>query len=120
MNSCLEDLARSNLRFLIGLLYITVVCVADDAYLLSCIPSGLQGALDIIGHSASLYHQTFNADKTNVVITGSKSDMQYYKDTSSWTINVERFRVVDSNDHLGLIVLGIEEEQKDVDANIAK
>ena len=120
MNSCLNDLTRSNLGFLIGLLCITVVCVADDAYLLSCSPSGLQGALDIIGHSASRYQQTFNADKTAVVITGSRLDMQYYKDTATWTINGEKIKVVDSNDHLGLIVSGIDEEQKNVDANIAK
>ena len=71
-------------------------------------------------NSAPACYQTFNADKTAVVITGSKTDMQYYKDTAAWTINGKKIKVVDSNDHLGLIVSGTDEEQKNVDANIAK
>ena len=60
----------------------------------------------------------FNADKTKLVVTGSVIDMNYYKDTKPWILNSERISVVENNDHLGLIVSGKSEEQKNVDANI--
>ena len=47
-NPCLTALNSSNLGFSIGPICITAVSVADDAYLLSGIRRGLQGALDII------------------------------------------------------------------------
>ena len=119
INSCLTSLAQSNLGFCIGNLCITVVCVADDAYILADCPSGLQGSLDIICHFARRYHLKFNS-KTKIVITGSKIDMEFYKDTASWNVNGELIQVVDDNDHLGLIVSGLNEEQKNVDANIIK
>ena len=120
INPCLLSLRSSNLGFNLGPLCVTVVCVADDSYLLSNTTSGLQGALDIINHYAKLYQLKFNPSKTKVVVTGSKIDMAFYKDTRPWTLNGERIDVVDSNDHLGLVVSGIDEEQKNVDANIIK
>ena len=33
--------------------------------------------------------------------------MAFYKETKSWTLNGERIRVVDSNEHLGLVSLGL-------------
>ena len=53
-----------------------------------------------------------------IVITGSKIDMQFYKDTKPWTLNGERVSVVDNNEHLGLVVSGHDEEQKNVDEKI--
>ena len=120
INSSLLSLNSSNLGFNLGPVCSTVVCVADDAYLLSDSPSGLQGALDIMSHYARRYQLKFNADKTKVVVTGSKADITFYKDTKPWTLNGETVRVVDDNEHLGLIVSGLEEEQKNVDENILK
>ena len=54
------------------------------------------------------------------MISASKLDMSYYKETRPWTLNGERVRVVDSNEHLGLVVSGLDEEQKNVDANLVK
>jgi hypothetical protein len=51
-------------------------------------------------------------------VTGSKIDMQYFQDISPWTLNGETVSVVDNNEHLGLIVSGLNEEQKNVDSNI--
>ena len=51
-------------------------------------------------------------------MTGSKVDMSYYKDTKIWTLYDERIDVTDDNDHLGLIVSGLDEEQKNVDKNM--
>ena len=120
INPCLLSLNDSKLGFELGPLCTTAVCVADDAYLLSSSPSGLQGALDIIAHYARRYQLRFNAEKTKIVVTGSKHDMNFYKETKPWTLNGETVRVVDSNEHLGIVVSGSDEEQKNVDANIIK
>ena len=120
INPCLLSLGSSNLGFPIGTELTSVVCVADDAYLMSDSPSGLQGSLDIMSHYASRHHLTFNADKTKIVVTGSKQDMLFFKETSPWTLNGKKISVVDSNDHLGIIVAGMHEEQLNVDKNIVK
>ena len=118
INPCLTALNSSDLGFQIGPLCITAVCVADDTYVLSNSTSGLQGALNIVNHYGKRYHLKFNADKTKIVVTGSKVDMSYYKETTPWKLNSETVPVVDNNDHLGLIVSGLDEEQKNVDQNI--
>ena len=118
INPCLLSLNSSKLGFSIGPICTTAVCVADDTYLFSNTPSGLQGAMDIISHYANRYQLNFNADKTKIVVTGSKADMEFYKETSPWKLNGERVKVVENNEHLGLIVSGSEEEQKNVDNNI--
>jgi hypothetical protein len=82
--------------------------------------SGLQTAINIISHYANRYQLRFNADKTKIVVTGSKMDMAFYRDTRPWILNGERVKVVENNEHLGLIVSGIEEEQKNIDENIIK
>ena len=120
INSSLLSLKNSKLGFQMGNLTIPVVCVADDAYLLAGTPSGLQAVLDIMEHYAKKYQLRFNASKTKIVVTGSKLDMAYFKETAQWTLNGETISVVDNNEHLGLVVAGLEEEQKNVDQNILK
>ena len=44
--------------------------------------------------------------------------MQFYKDTKPWKLGGDIVSVVDENDHLGLVVSGSEEEQKNVDLKI--
>ena len=46
--------------------------------------------------------------------------MFFDKETKPWTLNGETIRVVDNNEHLGLIVSGMEEERKNIDENIIK
>ena len=108
----------TNLGFHIGPIPVGVVCCADDSYLLSDRPSGLQSALNIVEHYARRYRVIFNASKTKIVITGSKIDMDYYQDIKPWTLGGGKVSVVTDNDHLGLLVSGVEEEQKNVDKNI--
>ena len=120
VNSILLSLNNSKLGFCLGPVCNTAVCVADDAYLLADSPSGLQGALDMISHYAKRYQLRFNADKTRIVVTGSKLDMSFYKDTSPWTLDGHTVKVVDSNEHLGLLVSGADEEQLNVDEKIVK
>ena len=117
INSCLKSLNCSELGFKIGPMTITAVCVADDIYILSDSVSGLQAAINIINHFGKRYQLTFNPSKTKIVVTGSKVDMEYFKDTSPWTLNDKVISVVDSNDHLGLLVAGLHEEQQNIDQN---
>ena len=67
--------------------------VADDTYLLSGSPRGLQGALDIINFFGKRYRIVFNADKTKLIVTGSKHDMEYYRDVNIWKLNDEGIEV---------------------------
>ena len=60
----------------------------------------------------------FNADKTKLVVTGSKIDIDYYQDICPWTLDDKPIAVVEDNDHLGLIVSGLQEEEKNIDSNI--
>ena len=91
-----------------------MVWCADDTYLLS----GLQSAIGIVEHYAKRYRVIFNATKTKIVVTGSKIDMQYYQDVSPWRIGGGTISVVTDNEHLGLVVFGWNEEQKNVYKNI--
>ena len=83
INPCLQSLNDSKLGFYIGPICITAVCVADDTYVLSNTKSGLQSALGIVSHYGKRYQLRFNADKTKVVVTGSKPDMRFYKETTA-------------------------------------
>ena len=46
--------------------------------------------------------------------------MQYYQDISPWTLGGGKVSVVSDNEHLGLVVSGVDEEQKNVDRRIAE
>ena len=60
----------------------------------------------------------FGAKKTKATVTGSKIDMEYYKNIRMWTLYGEQIDVSEDNEHLGLIVSGQDEEAKNVDENI--
>ena len=94
------------------------VCVADDTYVLSGDPRKLQGLVDIVAHYGNRYRVVFGADKTKVTVTGSKTDMSYYRDINIWSLNGEKLNVAEDNEHLGLIVSGTHEEMKNADKNI--
>ena len=118
INPCLTAANSPELGFFIGPICISAVCIADDTYVLSDNPRSLQSIINIIGHYGRRYRLIFGADKTKVTITGSKHDMQYYNDINIWTLYGEKLTVSEDNDHLGLVVSGIDEEMKNVDKNI--
>ena len=120
INPLLKSLNSSNLGFSIGPHCVTSVCIADDTYVLSQSPRSLQSALRIVSHYGKRYKLKFNALKTKAVVTGSKHDMEFYKNTTPWHLNGEVIQVAEENDHLGLIVSGLNEEQKNVDENLQK
>ena len=73
--------------------------------------------LDIMDYGRR-YRLIFGPDKTKVTVTGSRHDMQYYKENIIWSLHGETLEVAEDNDHLGLIVSGYNEEQKNIDKNI--
>ena len=118
INPCLTATNSSELGFWIGPICVSCVCVADDTYILSGDPRKLQGLINIVGHYSKRYRVVFGADKTKVTITGSRQDMSYYKDINIWSLHGDPLTVADDNDHLGLVVSGLDEEMKNVDKNI--
>ena len=62
----------------------------------------------------------FNAHKTKTIITSSKIKVKYYQDTHPWKLNNKTITVADTNEHLCLIISGIDEEQFNVDESKKK
>ena len=118
INPCLISTNNSNLGFWIGPICVTCICVADDTYILSSDPRQLQGIINIVGHYGKRFRVIFGADKTKITNTGSKQDMRYYKDIQMWSLDGNPLTVIEDNEHLGLIVSGLDEESKNVDKNI--
>ena len=54
---------------------------------------------------------------TRLKFTGLKQDMMYYKDIQMWSLDGNPLTVSEDNEHLGLIVSGLDEESKNVDKN---
>ena len=52
-------------------------------------------------------------------MTGSKQDLKYYKDVNIWTLYGEPLIISEDNEHLGLVVSGLNEEVKNLDSNLA-
>ena len=80
----------------------------------------MQALLDIAAHYAKMYRVSFGADKTQITVIGSQSDMTYYSDVSPWFLDGVKVKVSVDNNHLGQIVSGVEQEQKNVDLRIQK
>ena len=120
INSVLETLERANLGVNIGPINTGISCVADDLYLLSDDQVKLQGLLDISQHYGYLYRVKYGANKTVISVIGSKQDMAYYDKIHPWTMDSQKVSVKENNEHLGLIVSGYREEEKNIDLKIRK
>ena len=117
INPCLEAINSANIGFNIGPIKVGAECCADDLYAQTDTPSGLQAVTNIVSHYARRYRVIFNAEKTKIVVTGSRHDLNYYRDISPWSLQGEKIRVVTDNEHLGAVVSGVHEEQKNCDVN---
>ena len=120
INPGLETLENSGLGVDIGPINTGLSCVADDLYLMSDDQVKLQGLLDISQHYGKLYRVKYGANKTVISVVGSKQDMKYYTDIQPWNMNNSPVSVKEDNDHLGLTVSGIREEEKNIDLKIRK
>ena len=82
----------------------------DDAYLVADSPNGIQGCLDITSNYVKRYNIESDTN-TKIVVNGSKINIDSFKVAGLWTLNDERIKVVKDDDHLGLVVSGLHEEQ---------
>jgi hypothetical protein len=55
-----------------------------------------------------------------VTVVRSEIDMLYYQDTTPWQLDGQKVKVTVDNEHLGHIVSGFSQEQKNVDLRIKK
>ena len=120
INPALETLESAQLGVNIGPINTGVSCVADDVYLTTDDQTKLQGLIDIAEDYGQQYRIVYGASKTVISVVGSKKDMQYYKDIQPWTMDNLSVSVEDDNDHLGLVVSGYKEEEKNIDRKIKK
>ena len=117
---CLETLEDAQLGVWIGPVNSGVSGCADDVFLGSDNPTKLQALIDIAAHYGSLYRIQYGASKTKITVSGSEIDVNYYKDTQPWKMSGQTIQVVENNDHLGQIVSGSRQEEKNVDLRIQK
>ena len=116
----LEMIDMAELGVWIGPVNSGVSCCADDILGLTNDQHKLQCIIDIASHYGWKYRVEYGADKTKVTVSGSDIDRQFYRDTQPWTMDNQTIEVVDNNDHLGLIISGKNQEQKNVDLKISK
>ena len=120
INPALETLDESELGVWIGPVNVSGTGVADDLYLNSDTPSKLQALLEIASHYGQRYKIKYGASKTKITVVGSQVDMKFYADTKPWIMDNEQVKVVEDNDHLGQIVSGLRQEEKNLDERISK
>ena len=120
INPALETLDESNLGVWIGPVNVSGTGVADDLYLTSDSKSKLQALLEIAAHYGQRYRIKYGASKTKITVVGSKIDMLYYSDTTPWIMDGGKVNVVENNEHLGQIVSGLGQEEKNIDQSISK
>ena len=120
INPVLLTLDKADLGVNIGPINVGISGVADDLYLISDRQEKLQGLLDIAHHYGKNYRTEYGPQKTVISMVGSKIDMEYYQDVQPWSMESKTVSVKENNDHLGLVVSGLREEEKNIDARIKK
>ena len=58
--------------------------------------------------------------KPKITIVGSNIDMDYYQHVSPWIMDKQKVKVVENNDHLGQIISGTRQIQKNVDESLKR
>ena len=120
INPLLDTVDSADLGVWLGPVNVGSSACADDEYLMSDGQTKLQALLDIAAFYGSMYKVTYGAAKTKVTIVGSDCDMTYYRDTAPWQLDSQKVKVCEDNDHLGQIVSGVRQEEKNVDLRIKK
>ena len=80
----------------------------------------LQVLLQNAEHYGSRYKIKYGAEKTKITIVGSEVDSKYFADISPWKINDEVIEITEDNEHLGQVVSGKSQVEKNVDLRISK
>ena len=116
----LDTLDRANLGVWIGNICISVSAVADDVYPISDNQTKLQALLNIAEQYGNMYRVEYGASKTKVTVVGSEIDMKYFEDIKPWRMNNNTVQVTENNEHLGQVVSGRRQEEKNVDLRLEK
>ena len=120
INPLLDSIDGANLGIWIGPVNVGNSACADDEYLITDSQSKLQAQLDIAEHYGKMYRVTYGAAKTKVTVIGCTQDMEYYSDVQPWHLDKQKVKVTTDNEHLGQIVSGVDQEQKNVELRIQK
>ena len=80
----LETLDKSELGLWIGPINVVVSCVADDILIMSDDQNKMQCLLDLAASCGKIYRIEYGASKTNITISGSETDRNYFKEVSVW------------------------------------
>ena len=116
----LDTLDGANLGVWIGNVNVAVSGVADDVYLVADTQSKFQAQMDIASYYGEMYRIKYGASKTKVTVVGSEVDIDYFQDVTPWRMDGEVVKVVEDNEHLGQIVSGRNQEEKNVDLKTQK
>ena len=116
----LDTLDSADLGVWVGPINVSVSGVADDIYPMSDKQTKLQSLLDIAAYYGQMYRIEYGASKTKITVVGSEIDTNYFRDISPWKMNDDEVKVVEDNEHLGQIVSGTNQEQKNIDLRISK
>ena len=98
----------------------SVSVVSDDVYPMSDNQTKLQALLDIASKYGRMFKIQYGASNNKITVVGSEIDCRYYEDVKPWTMDGEIVKVVENNEHLGQIVSGKKQEEKNVDLKLEK
>ena len=119
-NPLLDTVDSASLGVQVGPVNVGSSACTDDEYLMSDRQTKLQALLDIAQYYGKMYRVKYGASKTKITVVGSDQDMRYYSDIEPWHLDQVKVKVCEDNDHLGQVVSGIRQEQKNVDLRISK
>ena len=119
LNPLLNAIDSANLGVWVGPVNVGTSACADDVFVITDSQTKLQALLDIAAHYGAMYRVKYGAAKTIVTVIGAACDMQYYREIMPWSLDGQKVKVAD-NEHLGQIVSGTDQEQKNVESRIEK
>ena len=116
----LDTLENATLGVWIASVNTVITGVADDDFLMSDDPTKLQGLIEIAEHYGNRYRITYGASKTKITVSGPEIDRIYYRDTTPWRMGGSIIKVVEDNEHLGQVISGLNQIEKNVDLRLKK
>ena len=87
--------------------------MSDDQHKLQCL-------LDIASKTGGMLRIQYGAAKTKIIVSGPDVDQRYYADTKPWVMDSQTVSVVEDNDHLGQIISGQRQLEKNIDNRLKK
>ena len=120
INPLLDTLEDSKLGIWVGPVNVSSSNCADDVYLITDSERKLQCLLDIASNYGLRYRIKYGASKTKITVVGSDTDTTYFRDILPWKMDNNTVEVVEDNEHLGQVVSGCRQEEKNIDLRLTK